>query len=456
VSQIKADQLKLIDVSAPILRLLLLVPVALALLSSWYAGRWYVGDLIADYAPGLETGAIETAQMTTNLAPDDPLTYWTVASLQKQALPPERVQETLAGFEKAVSLSPNDYRLWVDLGRTREQAGDAAGGERALRRATELAPAYTEPRWFLGNLLLRAGRTDEAFVELQRAGETDPRLRPQIFNMAGHVFGQDIQAISRAVGHSPAARADLAAYLVSQNRLDDALGQWNTLSAAEKLEQSVTGKALVTAMMGTKRLRAAFKIYQDVHPQGSTGLKEEQVANSGFEENINFASENPFDWHVQSVAQAQVGIDERHRRSGNRGLRIRYQAPNAVIANNLSQLLVVEPSTAYRLEYYVRTSELESAAMPFISILEGAEGTVLASSAPLPVGTSEWRLVSIDFKTTPKTEAIVIITNRETCSSETVCPIFGIVWYDDFNLQRGGRAAASAGTESQRASASGA
>jgi hypothetical protein len=128
VSQTKADQLKLIDVRAPMMRLLLLVPVALALFGSWYAGRWYIGDVIAEYSPNLETGALETAQMTTNLAPDDPLTHWTVAALEKQALPPDRLQETLSEYEKAVSLSPNDYRLWVDLGRTREQAGDVAGG----------------------------------------------------------------------------------------------------------------------------------------------------------------------------------------------------------------------------------------------------------------------------------------------------------------------------------------
>lgn len=461
MSQIKADQLKLIDVRAVWLRVLLLLPVALVLFGSWHAGRWYVGDVIADYAPNLETGAIETAQMTTRLAPDDPLTYWTVASLQKQLLPPERVQETLSGFEKAVSLSPNDYRLWMDLGRTREQAGDAAGGEKALRRAVELAPAYTEPRWFLGNLLLRAGRTDDAFAELQRAGEFDPVLRPQIFNMAGHVFGQDVQAISRAVGSSPAARADLAAYLVTQGRLDDALGQWNTLSAAEKAEQSTAGKALMTATLSAKRLRAAFQIYRDIKAPGASELKEEQVLNSGFEENISFTTENPFDWHVQSVPQAQVGIDERYRRSGNRGLRVLFQAPASVISSNLSQLVMVEPSTAYRLEYYVRTSELQSAAMPFISIHDGADATMLAASSPLAVGTNEWHLVTIDFKTTPKTEAIVIATNREVCPSEagaataTACPIFGIVWYDDFNLQRGG-AAAGAGTEGRRATTTGA
>ncbi len=444
------------------MRVLLLVPVALALVGSWYAGRWYAGDVIAAYAPNLESGSIETAQMTTRLAPDDPLTHWTVATLRKQTLPPERIRETLGEFEKAVSLSPNDYRLWMDLGRSREQSGDTAGGEKALRRAVELAPSYADPRWLLGNLLLRAGRSDEAFAELRLAGEANPRLRGQIFNMAGHIFGQDIQAMSRAVGSSAAARADLVSYLVSQQRVDEALGQWNTLSATEKVELGAAGKSLMTAMLGTKRWRAAFKIYRDMNPQDATGLKEEQIANGDFEGNISFASENPFDWHAQSVAQAQVGIDERYRRSGNRGLRIRFNAPSSVVSGSLSQLVVVEPSTSYRLEYYVRTSELQSAAMPLISIQDGVDRTVLASSAPLALGTSDWHLVTIDFKTTPKTEAIVIITDREVCESgagtATACPIFGIVWYDDFNLQRGGTAAAAtgAGTEGRRASATGA
>jgi Flp pilus assembly protein TadD len=453
VNQIKTDQLKLIDVHTPLARLLLLVPVALALMGSWYAGRWYVGDVVAEYAPNLETGAIETAQMTTGLAPDDPLTHWTVAALEKRALPPDRLPETLGEYEKAVSLSPNDYRLWVDLGRTREQSGDVAGGEKALRRAVQLAPSYAEPRWLLGNLLLRAGRSDEAFAELRLAGEANPQLRPQIFNMAGYVFRQDIEAMSRAVGSSAAARADLAIYLASQNRLDDALGQWATLSAAEKLEQHATGGALMSTLLLAKRFHEAFKVYFEINPQGAAGLQKEKVFNGGFEGDVGFSSDNPFDWRIQSAAQAQVGIDERYRRSGNRGLRVRYQAPGAVLATNLIQLIVVEPATSYRLEYYVRATDLQSAATPYVLVQDGADGVALGASAPLAVGTNDWRLVAIDFKTNAKTQAIIIGTNREVCPSETVCPIFGIVWYDDFNLQRG---ATGADPEGRRASGSGA
>jgi hypothetical protein len=435
------------------LRLLLLVPVAFALFGSWYAGRWYVGDVVAEYAPSLESGSIEMAQWTTKLAPDDPLTHWTVAALERQVLPPEQWAGTLRHYEEAVSLSPNDYRFWVDLGRAREQAGDSAGGEKALRRAVELAPTYAEPRWLLGNVLLRANQVDEAFAQLQLAGEQDPRVRPQIFNMAWYVFGQDVEAISHAAGNSPAARADFVTYLMGRQLLDDALGQWNSLSAEDKIAQRATGLGLMRALLSAVRFHEAFKIYSDIDPKGASGIKAEQFFNGGFENDIGLSEESPFDWRVGSVAQAQIGIDERYRRSGNRSLRIRFQAPGQLAFNTIGQLVLVEPSTTYRLEFYARTSDLKSASTPLIEIQDAANKIGFASSAPLPVGTNEWQPVSIDFKTGPKTEAIYVTTNRSGCDPETggSCPIFGIVWYDDFNLQRGG--ASSTAPQGRRADA---
>jgi hypothetical protein len=265
--------------------------------------------------------------------------------------------------------------------------------------------------------------------------------------MAWYVFGQNIQAISRAAGNSPSARADLVTYLLGRELLDDALGQWDGLSAADKIEQRTVGLSLMGALLNARRFHAAFKVYHDIDASGGAGgTRPEQVSNGGFEGDVGLSDERPFDWYVHSVPQAQIGIDERYRRSGNRSLRIRFQAPAQLdFFKSVGQLVVVEPSTAYRLEFYVRAADLKSASMPFIAILDGADATtVLASSAPLQPGTTEWQPVTLDFKTGPKTEAISIVSSRSACDSDTPCPIFGIVWYDDFNLQRSGGAGAAA------------
>jgi hypothetical protein len=55
VSQTTSDQLKLINVRAPVLRLLLRADCARAG-GSWHAARWYVGNTMAEYAPNVEQG----------------------------------------------------------------------------------------------------------------------------------------------------------------------------------------------------------------------------------------------------------------------------------------------------------------------------------------------------------------------------------------------------------------
>jgi hypothetical protein len=433
------DQLKLIDVRMPLLRVALLLPVALALVCSWYAGRWYFGNSIAEFTPKVEDGAMDSAQTALSLAPGDPLSHWSAGQVEMREFSPEKLAEAVKHFERAASLSPNDYRLWMDLGRAREQTGDAAGSEKAFRRAVELAPSYSYPRWFLGNLLLRQGRQDEAFVELRRAGETDDRLRPQIYNLAWYVYGQDVQAVERAVGDSSGARAQLAVYLIGREQIDDAMRIWSGLNAAEKREQRETGDALVKALVAAKRYRAVLDVSRDLAAQGAALPEVGQFFNGGFESDAGAVVANLFGWQVNASTEVQIAIDPRTSHQGSRSLRVIFNAPTKLAFNNISQLVVVEPSSDYRFECYGRTQNLRTAGAPAIEILDAQDGTVLATSAPLSIDNTDWQHLTVDFKTPAKVEAVTVRTTRATCGPKmAVCPILGMVWYDDFNLQRTG------------------
>jgi hypothetical protein len=446
------EQLKIIDVRGS-LRVLLCVPVLLALIASWYASRWYIGNTMAEFAPRLESGGLETARNALRLAPNDPWTHWAYAGLLKSSFDPAALQDAVRHYEEAVRLSPNDYRFWMDLGRAREQAGDPIGGEKALRRAVELAPAYAYPRWYLGNLLLRAGRGDESFRELRRAAEADPKLRPQIFNVAWYVFGEDVQAVKNAVGNSPAARAEFAAYLGGRQRFDDALGLWSSLSATEKKEQRDNGEALMKALVAAEHYRAAQDVLRDVAVEGvASALVAGQFTNGGFENDVGTGGALLFGWQVTSIPQAQIAVDPNYHHTGARALRILFKSPSTLDFKNVSQLVVVEPGVQYRFSCFVRTEDLKSAGTPLVEILDGAdERNVLGSSAPLAVGKSEWQQVTIDFNSPAATEAVKVRIARAACVGDPVCPIYGIVWYDDFNLQRlGGSSAPRAGGNAVR------
>ena len=435
-----SDQLTLVNVDAPWRRALLLVPAALALASVWAAGRWFIGNTLANYPPNEQF-----ARAAERFAPDDPQAHYTIGVFARRSFEPAALAETVREFERAAELSPHDYRLWMELGRAREQAGDAAGGERALRRARELAPNYVMPRWYLGNLLLRAGREEEAVVELRGAAESDPTLRGPIFASVWSIFDGDVSRVTAAIGGSPAVRGELIKYLITQKRTDDALKLWATLSPQDRRAQRAAGDALVEALLAEKHVNAALSIYREASADGAR-VATGQITNGGFEDDAVATGKRVFDWSVTPVPQAQTGIDPNARHAGARSLRVSFNAPSSIQYANVTQLVAVEPGARYRLEFFVRTEGLKSVASLVVDVVSAKQGgAAVATSAPAPGGTNDWQHVALEFTAPQDADGVVLLIRRQPCRDEA-CPIFGKIWYDDFSLQR-------VGAEQQRGAA---
>jgi Flp pilus assembly protein TadD len=76
-----------------------------------------------------------------------------------------------------LTVEPDNPDAMHLLGLVRRQLGDGAGAEPLLRRSIELCPARAEFRVNLSNLLVAAGRLDEARAELRRALAAEPQSR---------------------------------------------------------------------------------------------------------------------------------------------------------------------------------------------------------------------------------------------------------------------------------------
>jgi tetratricopeptide (TPR) repeat protein len=431
-----------IDLRAPARRALVVLPALLAILSAWFVGRWYVGDTVAEYAPENPAAATELARLATRWAPHDPFAHWTLGALEEKDFSANNLAAAVHEYEIAVALSPNDYRYWMELGSGLEASGDNAGGERALRRAVELAPAYSLPRWYFGNLLLREGKVDEAFQQLARAGETNPEIQLQVFNLAGQVFGADLDAIANATCTSVATRIQLAMYLVGQQKFEEATRVWS--GTRNRTSEFELADELKKQLIAQKQFRAALVVMREIEPDAGKVPVPEQFINGGFERGTTLSSSDSFGWSITSGSQAQVSIDTQSH-SGRNSLRIVFRAPTKLETIRVSQAIVVEPDTRYHFECYARTHDLTTGSPPLITILSAADNALLASSTPLPTGTNDWQRIALDFKTKPKSDGVIVKLSRQPCDDVKVCPIFGTVWYDDFNLQRSG-AAGSRGT----------
>jgi tetratricopeptide (TPR) repeat protein len=420
-----------------VVRLFLLVLLLAAGVWSYFVVRWYTGNTLAEYFNS-SGNDLRVAEMARSFAPDDPLTHWRMAQVTQKNLPLDQQVQAIAEYEKAVSLSPNDYRFWMSLGTASEQAGETAKAEQALRRAVELAPAYSYPRWYLGNLLLRNGRYDEAFAELRLASQADPQLQPQQFNLIWEVYNNDPDALQKSVGESPKARAEFGLYLLGRQKFEDGLRMWESLKVDEKRSNRQTGEAIVTNLIAAHRFHDAVRVWNDIVNE-KFRAEAGRVFDGGFEEASSYGQEMVFGWQVKGVQGLQIGIDDRSHGGAN-SLRLIFHVRTNIEDVNIVQLVPVAPNTEYDFEFYVATEKIETGSPPLVLLVDPTTSGVLAASPAAAIGTSEWNRVGLTFKTGGKTEAVMIKVARPSCGTKEapICPIFGSVWYDDFSLKRRG------------------
>lgn len=441
--RLNAPSVITISFNRPAIRWLLLLPAALAILATFFVVRWYVGNTVAEYGPAADEDGIEMARMAVRWAPDDPLTHWRLGSYNERTFTAENMSNALREYQMAVTLSPNDYRYWFELSRAFEAVGDRDSSEKAMRRTVELAPAYSQPLWYFGNLLLRQGKLDQAFQQLARAAEADPQIQPQVFNLAWQVFDGDVDSISRIACPSPAIRIRFAIYLVGLGRAADAMRIWATISTPDRRDPNGLSEELKKSLIDAKQFHSALEIMREIESDSAELPVPEHFSNPGFESDLALSRGKSFNWAINSGSQLQIGRDTHISHTGNSSLKLAFRAPKQLDSIRVTQTVVVEPDTQYRFECYVRTNDLISASTPQLLIISATDNTTLVTTASLSPGTSDWQRIAFEFKTKAGNEGITLVLWREACTVGSICPIFGTIWYDDFNLQRVGGPGAS-------------
>ena len=426
-----------VDVRNPVVRIVLILLLLAAGVWSYFAVRWYIGNTLAEYFNPAPTD-LKVANMAVEFAPKDPLTHWRLAQVSQKLLPLDQQAHAIAEYERAVILSPNDYRFWMALGTAHEHMGDSAKGELALKRAVALAPSYSYPRWYLGNLLLRSGRYDEAFKELRLAAEADADLEPQQFNFLWAIYNENLDALKTAMGEGSERRARFALYLLDRQRHDDGLRVWDSLSAEEKKTNRDLANTMVSRLLIARRYHDAMKVWNDIATNERYRAELGHVFDGSFEDAINYGPEMVFAWQVKGAPQLEIGIDPTKSNGGARSLRLVFQVRSNLESLDVSQLVPVATNSEYDFEYYFMTDKLESGSAPMVYVVDAYSAQLLASSEQAPSGSTPWTRVGLSFKTSDKTEAVVLKIVRQKCSDEEtpICPIFGSIWYDDFSFKR--------------------
>jgi tetratricopeptide (TPR) repeat protein len=368
----------------------------------------------------------EISQLAIDLSPNDPQPYYSLAALNERSLSPKDLADAVANYEKAVSLSPNNYLLWLSLGKARER--NSIGAEKAIRKALELAPNYSEIHWVLGNILLRNDKQDEAFAEIRKAAETNPKYIKPAVSTAWQFFEGDFDKLINHVGQSDEISVALAILLAQKGNFDESL----KVSRLAKTLNPDNANSLLTSFLGAKKFRAAAEIQTRIATVENQKSLLGKFNNPSFETEVKPIGAGTFDWQLTDASQPVIAVDNRQKHDGNLSLAIVYNSADGKDFRQISQMIAVESGKKYRFLSFAK-GELRASSTLRWEILDAADSKILGATNPVSPNT-DWQKLDVDFTTNSSTEAILVRLARVSCGS-SVCPISGKVWFDNFSLQ---------------------
>jgi hypothetical protein len=336
-----------------------------------------------------------------------------------------------AHAQRAVNISPNDYRRRLLLATIEEAKGDRLAAEKSLHQAVALAPNYTDVHWRLANLLLRQNKVDESLDHFVKATSANPSLLPLTLDLLWRVSGGKLAAVEAVTG-DPKSRFTLAQFLLNQSRVPEAVQVFAEIDRESALAMPESSGFLNSLMTGG-HLVEARELWADIVGDERPGRVLPGISNNSFESDITKGFEQ-FGWTIGRNDYAVASIDPGVARTGSRSLRIDFLGRDTTrLDGQVRQMILVTPGARYRIECYVKSEKLVTPEGPRVVVTDTTSSAEIASSEPIASGSSDWGRIVFDFAVPPSARAVGLIIKRVPKFSFDE-PTRGVVWFDDFSV----------------------
>lgn len=387
------------------------------------AARFGYARLLGKYA--VAASSIRAADEAVALAPADAEVHRARGRVLSRL---QMAGEARNSFEIASRLRYRDDFIWLELGRTREEIGDTSAALAAFDQAVRYAPYYAHTYWQRGNLKLRMGQYNEAFVDLRAAAASRKSYVPSLIDLAWGLSRGDANVAEQLIQISTDYdRFAFARFLARKGKGKESVEQFRLLVTERSDENR---RALVRDLIAGKAFRDALELWRT-----DPSLKPPVILNGGFEDAIELGSpDSTFGWIVFGKSEAKIVRDESEKLSGRASLLIGLNGNWNGPAETISQTIVVEPDRRYRISFAVKTKEVVTGGPPAIAVKDVASYKQLAHSEAFPTPSSDWQRMGLEFTTTPETQAILLAFTR-VAGPCNPCPIFGELWLDDFVIE---------------------
>lgn len=426
---------RILKLDPPILgKALVAVTLGCTLVALFFFVRWNFANAVASRVDVRQPESRLVIDGLVELGPSDPQTHYAAAAIFEKTFDSGDLERSLKEYEAAAALAPNNYQMWINLGRARSLNGEDAGAEAAYRKALELAPNYAAVQWALGNFLIRQGRVDEGFSLAAKAAAGNTDYARSAVTLALQIFEGNVADVQRVLGSGDTVGAALVSSLAAQERYDEAVESWSKISETARAgtEMRQLAEKLVETLLAAKKFRLALRVRNDLVPEAERAMVG-QFTNGGFEEPIKLRGSGPFEWRIDPGSEPQIGQSETQKRGGRYGLFLMFNSFEASQFRSFSQTIAVEPGAAYQLEGFYR-SDLKTTASIKIEVADAVSGSPLAATSPLALA-GDWTTIRLDLKIPQASDGITVRLIRENCPG-TACRVAGRMSFDDLTLKQ--------------------
>ena len=406
--------------------------VALAVLALIaHVGRAYLGELVS------RRGTTRGLQLAVRLDPQRSEYHRTLGRVYQYSLDSVDPQGALQQLNSAARLNPYDAQAWLDLGAALELQGKIDQAEGCLRRADFLAPNLPGPQWAIANFFLLHGNVGEAFRHFRVVLSGTNAYTPPIFGTAWKASNDPKQILDQLIPSQGSPQFDYLYFLLGRQRWAEAQDVWERIAASpEKFPAEWARQYIDVLLLNLHRPDQAYEVWSDLLKKGLIQPTEDQVSqtlifNGHFEqEPANLG----FDWRIVPMEGVYAGLDETAYRSAGHSLLIQFSGKANVDYRNVYQFVRVQPNHPYRLTWSMKTEGITTDSGLRMEVRDFYDPRALDQFSESLIGTTEgWSTSTMDFKTGPKTELILVVVARVP-SAKLDNQIAGKGWVDDVSL----------------------
>jgi len=380
-------------------------------------------------------GSLKAIQTAIAWDPNNPQYYDVSATATHMFADTENLNDVVALYQRATSLSPHDAQLWADLGSGYDWAGRATDSFYAFQHARDLFPHSPEINWRLANFCIRTGRTAEGLRALHTVLETDSASSRRVFTLATNAI-RDQRAVLEMLPLQAPIVFDYINFVIERGDIVRAEQAWARVrqgnipfearEATPYLDALVQRRELAQLAEAWSSLRERFpKEVPAVNPSSNL------ITNGSFEFDI---LNGGLDWHVIPTEGAIVSLDAAGALDGNRALRITFDGSRDLDYGHVFQYVLVRPNTKYQFSGYMRAQGVSTASGPKFQVCDAYNPGDLFASTENFVGTRGWSEEHAEFTTRGDTDLLLIKVARPV-SLKVDNKIAGSVWVDGVSLR---------------------